>query len=160
MPLSTLLRVAEIHDRLQRIFPEGSPNRNNCTWEIAARTIFVVLYVGAIEGLNISLRPDQVTRMTDRQATRVSLDERPSWTKVSLGSSTGEIRGRWYAVNTRESIRDDTIRAGLIANGVVIEWEDLATTSPAPHISTAAMLPSKKHWIPCMGIICLVRLRA
>jgi len=55
-----------------------------------------------------------------------------SWAKDSLESSKGEIRGRWYAVNTRESIRDDTIRAGLIANGVVIEREGLATTSPAP----------------------------
>jgi hypothetical protein len=35
-------------------------------------------------------------------------------------------------VNTRESIRDDTIRTGLAANGVVVEREGLATTSPEP----------------------------
>jgi hypothetical protein len=58
MPLPTLLRVAEIRDRLQRIFPEGSLNRNNCTWEIAAKTIFVMLYVGAVKGSSIWLRPD------------------------------------------------------------------------------------------------------
>src|SRR5690606_12488997 len=34
--------------------------------------------------------------------------------------------------NTMESIRDDTIRAGFLANGVVVEREGLATTSPAP----------------------------
>jgi hypothetical protein len=50
----------------------------------------------------------------------------------SLKSNKGEIPGRWYAVNTRESIRDDTIRGGFIANGVVMEREGLATTSPAP----------------------------
>ena len=132
MTLPALLSVPEIHKRLQTIFPEGSPNRANCTWEIAAKTVFVMLYVGTIEGDDIWLRPDQVTRMTDRQAARTGAAERLAWTKESLKSSKGEIPGRWYAVNTRESIRDDTIRAGLIANGVVIEREGLATTSPAP----------------------------
>lgn len=70
--------------------------------------------------------------MTDKQAGRTGDDERLAWAKESLKSSKGEIAGRWYAVNTRESIRDDTIRAGLIANGVVIEREGLAATSPAP----------------------------
>lgn len=46
--LPALLSVAEIHERLQSIFPEGCPNRSSCVWEIAARTIFVMLYVGAI----------------------------------------------------------------------------------------------------------------
>jgi hypothetical protein len=132
MPLPGLLPVPKIRDRLQKIFPEGSPNRNNCTWEIAAKTVFVMLYVGSVEGAGTWLRPDQVTRMTDEQAARTSDGERRVWAKESLKSSKGEIAGRWYAVNTRESIRDDTIRAGLVANGVVIEREGLATTSPAP----------------------------
>jgi len=133
-----LLPVPEIHQRLQDIFPEGSPNRSNCTWEIAAKTIFVMLYVDAIEGTDIWLRPDQVTRMTDAQAERAGDAERLAWAHESIRSSKGEIAGRWYAVNTRESIRDDTIRSGLIANGVVIEREGLATTSPAPRYSLKA----------------------
>lgn len=132
MALPALLPVPEIHKRLQAIFPEGSPNRANCTWQIAAKTVFVMLYVGAVEGEDVWLRPDQVTRMTDEQAAHTGTAERLEWTKESLKSSKGEIPGRWYAVNTRESIRDDTIRAGLIANGVVFEREGLATTSPAP----------------------------
>lgn len=132
MALPAVLTVSEIHQRLQTIFPEGSPNRANCTWEIAAKTIFVMLYIGAVESEDIWLRPDQVTRMTDKQSARASAAERLEWTKESLKSNKGEIPGRWYAVNTRESIRDDTIRAGLVANGVVIEREGLATTSPAP----------------------------
>ncbi|MGB6946064.1 MAG: BsuBI/PstI family type II restriction endonuclease [Bryobacteraceae bacterium] len=40
--------------------------------------------------------------------------------------------GRWFAVNTRESVRDDTIRNALIPNGAVVERSGLATTSPAP----------------------------
>jgi hypothetical protein len=132
MALPALLPVPDIHKRLPAIFPEGSPNRANCTWEIAAKTIFVMLYAGAVEGADIWLRPDQVTRMTDRQASQTEADERRTWTRDSVKSGKGEIPGRWYAVNTRESIRDDTIRAGLIANGVVIEREGIATTSPAP----------------------------
>lgn len=132
MALCPLLSVSEIHSRLQDIFPEGSPNHNNCTWEVAAKTIFVMLYVDAVEGESKWLRPDQVTRMTDEQAEVIDDEERLAWAKVSLKSSRGEIPGRWYAVNTRESIRDDTIRAGFIANGIVIEREGLATTSPAP----------------------------
>lgn len=132
MAAPALLPVPEIHKRLQTIFPEGSPNRNNCTWEIAAKTMFVMLYVEAVEGKDTYVRPDQVTRMTDDQAALTDTKARREWTKESLKSSKGEIPGRWYAVNTRESIRDDTIRGGFVANGVVIEKEGLATTSPAP----------------------------
>lgn len=83
------------------------------------------------------IRPDQVTRMTDAQAAQGTDAERVAWIKESTKSSKGEISGRWYAVNTRESIRDDTIRAGFIANGVVVEREGLATTSPAPRYALA-----------------------
>ena len=132
MSLPPLLPVQEIHKRLQEIFPKGSPNRKNCVWEIAAKTVFVMLYINAIEGNRIWLRPDQVTRMTDAQSTKTGGAQRETWVKESLMPNRGEISGRWYAVNTRESIRDDTIRAGFIANGAVIEREGLATTSPAP----------------------------
>jgi len=130
--LPAVLAVKAIHERLRTIFPEGTPNRNNCTWNIAARTIFVMLYVGAVEGAGKWLRPDQVTRMTNAQAARTADDDRLAWTGNSLKAGKGEIAGRWYAVNTRESIRDDTIRAGLVANGVVVEREGVATTSPEP----------------------------
>lgn len=129
--LPGLLPASDIHKRLQVIFPEGSANRNNCTWEIAAKTIFVMLYVGAVEGFESWLRPDQVTRMTDKQAAIADAAARVSWAKESVQSSKGEIPGRWYAVNTRESVRDDTLRSGLVANGAVFERQGLPTTSPA-----------------------------
>lgn len=132
MNLPDLLSVSEIHGRLQTIFPDGCPNRRNCTWEIAARTVFVMLYMGAIEGNDQWMRPDQVTRMTDAQAKLTGEKDRLSWAADSRRPGKGEISGRWYAVNTRESIRDDTLRNGLIANGAVVEREGLATTSPSP----------------------------
>ena len=68
MALPPLLPVQEIVERMQRIFPEGTANRNYVTREIAAKTVFTMLYVGAVDGAGRWLRPDQVTRMTDVQA--------------------------------------------------------------------------------------------
>jgi hypothetical protein len=39
---------------------------------------------------------------------------------------------RWYADNTREPIRDETLRDGLVGIGAVLRREDLPTTSGAP----------------------------
>ena len=47
MALPPLLTVPDIQERLQTIFPEGTENRNYVTREMAARTVFVMLYVGA-----------------------------------------------------------------------------------------------------------------
>ncbi len=90
-----------------------------------------MLYIGAVEGADVWLRPDQVTRMTDAQALKTDDDARLSWAKESVAPGKGEIAGRWYAVNTREPVRDETLRAGLVANGSVIERQGLPTTSPA-----------------------------
>lgn len=131
MTLPPLLPWKEIHTRLPEIFPEGSANREHSIWEIAAKTIFVMLYVGAVEGTGIWLRPDQVTRMTDTQAALTNDSDRVDWVSMSMKSSKGlYIPDRWYAVNTRESIRDDTIRYALLQNGAVID-RPVATTSSA-----------------------------
>jgi len=96
-----------------------------------AKTIFVMLYAGAVEGADRWIRPDQVTRMTDEQAAQSGDDARDAWAKASIKPSKADVPGRWYAVNTRESIRDDTIRYALIQNSAVIERPGLSTTSPA-----------------------------
>jgi hypothetical protein len=121
----------EIQERLEEIFPPGTAGREHATWSIAAKTIFVMLYVGAVEGNDRWLRPDQVTRMTDRQASRIDEAARLKWAKESMRADKRQIPKRWYAVNTRESIRDDTIRYSLIPLGAVIERSGLTTTSPA-----------------------------
>ena len=132
MPLPPLLPVSEIHHRLKAIFPEGTANRNYVTREIAAKTIFVMLYVGAVDGEDRWLRPDQVTRMSDAQAARSSDQDRADWLGVSMRPVAGDIEGKWYAANTREPIRDETLREGLVRLGAVNEREGLATTSPLP----------------------------
>lgn len=131
MSLPPIADWREVHRRLQLIFPDGTPNRDRAVWEVAARSIFVMLYVGAVEGKDRWIRPDQVTRMTDHDAADLSDQARERWAIMSVRPGKGEIPGRWYAVNTRESIRDDTIRYSLIANGAVIERSGVATTSSA-----------------------------
>ena len=131
MSLPVVLPWADVQSRLQIIFPEGTPKRLDCTREIAAKTVFVMLYVGAVADRDVWIRPDQVTRMTDDQAAATSDDDRLGWIKVSLSKSKAPIPGRWYAVNTRESIRDDTLRNGLIENGAVVTRPDLPVTSSA-----------------------------
>ena len=132
MPLPPLLPVPDIHERLKTIFPEGTANRNYVTREIAAKTIFVMLYVGAVDGKECWLRPDQVTRMSDAQAALAGEQDRTDWLEASMRPSAGHIDGRWYAANTREPIRDETLREGLVRLGAVTEREGLATTSPLP----------------------------
>ena len=137
MPLPPLLAVTDIHERLQAIFPEGTANRNYVTREIAAKTVFVMLYVGAVEGTERWLRPDQVTRMTDSQAAMANDQDREAWLAESMRPATGYIEGRWYAANTREPIRDETLREGLVRMGAVKEREGLPTTSPSPRYALA-----------------------
>ena len=137
MPVPPLLAVADIHERLQTIFPEGTANRNYVTREIAAKTVFVMLYIGAIEGAECWLRPDQVTRMTDAQTVLAEDEDREAWLAESMRPAAGYIEGRWYAANTREPIRDETLREGLVRMGAVKEREGLPTTSPLPRYALA-----------------------
>ena len=138
MALPALIAVSDIHERLRVIFPSGTTNRNYLTREIAAKTVFVMMYVGAIEGSDHWIRPDQVTRMTDAQATSTSDVDREAWREESLRPAAGSIEGRWYAVNTREPIRDETLREGLIRTGAVMELQGIPTTSPRPRYALKA----------------------
>lgn len=128
-PYATRSLVAE---RLPLIFPEGTPNRTYCVRELAASTVFAALYIGAIEGTGRYLGPVHVYRMTTEQATRSDEADREAYASAVLGKG-GQVPGiRWYADNTREPIRDETLRDGLVAVGAVTRREDLPTTSGLP----------------------------
>jgi hypothetical protein len=121
-----------IQSRLQDIFPEGTPNRSYCVRDIAAATVFTMLYVGAIDGTGRYLAPKQVYRMTDRQAARTADADREHYARRSLTPGFKPIGRRWYADNTREPIRDETLRDGLVAIGAVAVRTGLPTTSARP----------------------------
>jgi hypothetical protein len=127
-----------VAERLPRIFPEGTPNRIYCTRELAASTVFAALYVGAVEGQHRYLGPVHVYRMTAEQAGLADDADRLGYARVVL-QKTQEVPGRrWYRDNTREPIRDETLRDGLVAIGAVLRREDLPTTSGAPRYALKA----------------------
>ena len=136
--LPPLPELETIQARLPRIFPEGTEQRNYLVRNIAARTVFVMFYVGAVEGWERWLRPNQVVRMTDEQAARVADGERAAWTEASLKPNAVVGAGRWFADNSREPIRDETIKEGLIRVGAVVERPGLASTSQHPRYALAA----------------------
>ena len=138
MGLPFLLSRQEIHERLQFIFPEGAPHRNYCARELAASTVFAALYIGAIEGAGIFFRPKHVYRMTDKQAMRTDVVSRSNYASKIAGAGFHPPGRRWYNDTTREPIRDETLREGLVVVGAVIEKPDVPTTSSKPRYALAA----------------------
>jgi hypothetical protein len=132
MPLPELPPVSEIRSRLAVIFPEGTPNRAYFTREMAARVVFVMLYGGALERLGGWLGPKHVYGMSDAQAERLDEAERLAYGTNAWKPGFKHIGDRWYADTTREPIRDETLRDGLVRMGAAIQRTDVATTSGLP----------------------------
>lgn len=132
MSLPPYMSRADVHARLELIFPEGTPHRTYCTREAAASTVFTMLYIGATEGAEVWLAPKQVVRMTNAQASKTDPASRSAYATRSL-KPRFRLPGRpWYSENSREQIRDETLRQGLIGNNAVTERPGLPTTSSRP----------------------------
>lgn len=137
MILPRVPSLALIAERLPLIFPDGTAHRGYVIREMSAKTIYVMFYVGAVAGTGRFIRPSQVTDMSDDQSVMLADGEREAWTRLSL-SAKKELPSRpWYKANSRESIRDETIRLGLIPLGAVTERTDLSTTSGSPRYAMA-----------------------
>lgn len=127
--LPPLLDVAEIRRRLLQIFPEGTPERNYCTREMAARAVFVMLYIGAVEGSGMWMAPKHVYRMGAVQSDRRSEQDRRAYITAVARRGSQPPSDRWFQDNTREPIRDETLRDGLVQLGAVVTRPGIATTS-------------------------------
>ncbi|MEX2223703.1 MAG: BsuBI/PstI family type II restriction endonuclease [Candidatus Rokuibacteriota bacterium] len=138
MNLPPYVGRADIHARLPIIFPEGTPHRAYCVREAAASAVFTLLYVGAIEGADVWLAPKQVVRMTNAQASKRDALARESYATRSLKPGFRPAGKPWYSENSREQIRDETIRQGLIGNNAVTERRGLSTTSAKPRYALRA----------------------
>ncbi len=136
--MTPLLTREQVHARLQEIFPDGAPNRAYLTRMLAASTVFTALYTDAVEGSGTYLGPKHVYRMTDEQAARTDAADRASYATGVLRTGSQVEGRRWYQDNTREPIRDETLREGLVAIGAVTERTDLATTSSKPRYALKA----------------------
>jgi hypothetical protein len=97
-----------------------------------------MLYIGAIEGTDIWLAPKQVVRMTGTQASKGDALSREGYGVRSLKRGFRPVGKPWYSENSREQIRDETIRQGLIGNNAVTERPGLSTTSANPRYALRA----------------------
>lgn len=132
MTLPEVPSFALISERLPLIFPEGTEHRNYLIREMAAKTLYVMFYAGAIEGSNCWIRPSQVTDMTDNQAQLTDQTSREAWVRLMLSNKKKKPENPWYAANSREPIRDETIRTGLIPLQAVVVRQGIPTTSSKP----------------------------
>jgi hypothetical protein len=125
--------LAEIEYRLATVFPPGATAENRrLTGNVAVRTVFVMLYAGAVADRDVWVRPDQITKMSDRQATRTDGASRERWREESSRPGFEPDSTRWFAPNTRESVRDEVLREGLLRVGAVVQRPGLPTTSAKP----------------------------
>lgn len=142
--------ISTIHERLDRIFPDGIADRNYVTREMAAKVVFVMLYINAIEGSNIWLAPKHVYRMTEQQAESQEAETRGEYAIAALRPGFQPAGDRWYADNTREPIRDETLKNGFLQKGAVTERPGIPTTSSKgryalyEHFANLFLLPEEE----------------
>lgn len=130
--LPDILTIPEIQARLEKIFPAGLEMRQNMVREMAAKVLYVFLYGGMVEGAGRCLRPSHVYFYTDDQAAKLTQEEREHWFKHSTKPGFRPEGKRWYADTTKEPIRDDTIRFGLMDIGAVARLPGYAVTASTP----------------------------
>jgi len=143
VPLPLLPTLQSIKDKLPLIFPDNSAivSRNAVIGDMAARTIFVMFYNGAIEGSNRWIQPGHVYNMSDAQAARTDNQSRLEWGRKRRWQGGGII-DPWYADTTRESIRDETIVLGLIPLNACIRQRSVETTQGLPRYALKATFAS------------------
>jgi hypothetical protein len=145
MTLPALIPWQDVHARLLVIFPEGTPDRGYLIREMTARTIFTALYVGAVAGADLWIAPRHVVRMSDMQAAQQGDAVRAGFYTVMSAANAPSPNGRWYAENTREPLRDEVIRNGLVPVNAVVERAGVATTSPKGRYALQAAFAALFH---------------
>lgn len=138
MSLPPLPTWETVHDRLQLIFPEGTSNRNYVTRELAASTVFAGLYVGAVAGTGVYFGPKHVYRMSDAQAALTTNADRAAFAAAVMTPGFKPPGDQWYADTTREPIRDESLREGLVTLGAAVEKPGVPTTSSKPRYALQA----------------------
>ena len=105
-------------------------DRNYCVREMAARSVWVMFYAGAIEGTDLWIRPSMVTDMSDTQAALTNEAHRAAWYATMKSSKKKRSPDSWYAPNSREPIRDETLRGRLVPTGAVVQRSGVPKPSP------------------------------
>lgn len=132
--LEKLPDVEEIQNRLKMIFTREVDVNGYIIREMGAKTVFTMLYCLCVEE-NEWIRPATITCMTDEQASIHTLEDRKAWLRINQSKDAPrDIPDRWYKPNTREPIRDETLRE-MVRLNAVLERTGLPTTSPLPRYS-------------------------
>lgn len=146
-----VLSIAQVRQRLEELFPEGVAGRAFLTRELAAKTIATFLFLDAVgdpesPGVRL-LRPSMVAWMDD--ASLGNADDEDFVRGWHAAASRGQARlqnflhqrdidwARWYADNSRESIRDEVIRPLQEAYGAVLRRSGISTTGSTPALTLA-----------------------
>lgn len=127
-----LVPLKEVQQRLNQIFPEAFPDRRILVGSMAARVVYVFLYGDFIEDCGHCLRPSHVYLFTGEQAQKTSRSERTQWRGDAGKPGFRPLGQRWYADNSRESIRDDLMRNTMLRLGIAHKQAGVAVTSSKP----------------------------
>lgn len=117
------------------VFPEGTPNRNYCIRDSTAGVIFVALYIGAVAGNDTHLQPKAIYRMTEQQSHLTSVADREGYRDAVRKPKFQPPGVRWYEDNSREQLRDESLREGLVQVGAIDLQAGVAVTSSKPRYS-------------------------
>lgn len=130
--MQALVPLKEVQQRLNQIFPEAFPDRRILVGSMAVRVVYVFLYGDFIEGSDHCLRPSHVYFFTGEQAQKTSHSERTQWRGDAGKPGFRPVGQRWYADNSRESIRDDLMRNTMLRLGIAHKQAGVAVTSSQP----------------------------
>jgi hypothetical protein len=128
-PLPPYVTLDQVQKRLRQIFPAGHEYFSWCTRDIAAKTVCSLLYVGAVDGAHRYFAPKQAYRMTRDQAALSSDAARIDYGIQSMKNGFSPRGKTWYADNSREAIRDETLRQALAPVGALIVDRAVPTSS-------------------------------
>ena len=130
--LPVLLRLAAVKTRMELIFPDTFANRGILTGDMAARVVYVFLYGGFVEAQAQRLRPSHVYFFTREQAEKTSVSQRMTWRRNAGKPGFRPTGKRWYADNSRETIRDDLMRNTMLRLGIAHKQAGIPVTSSKP----------------------------
>ncbi|MGW3723198.1 BsuBI/PstI family type II restriction endonuclease [Streptomyces sp. NPDC005133] len=141
--LPALLATKEAYQqRLELILPQTLTGVTYTANPAAAATVFTAMYVGAIDNVH-PIRPTTITWMSNAVADHRDDTHRKAYYAAAISSAgekavrelcaaAGYNRGdSWYANNSREPVRDESIKA-LKENGAILVLTDVPTTSARP----------------------------
>lgn len=127
-----IIALAQVRQRLVEIFPEDFPDRRILVGDMATRAVHVFLYGNFVADSGHFLRPSHVYFFTHEQADKTTVTEREQWRLASTKPGFRPAGRRWYADNSRESIRDDLMRNTMLRLGLVRKSSGVAITSSKP----------------------------